>query len=149
VITAAMYALPELIEAAARTGHSELAAHAVDELAETTQPGGTDWGLGIEARSRALVSQGQTAEDLYREAIDRFGRTRLRSELARAHLLYGEWLRRENRRIDAREQLRTAHSMLDEIGMEAFAERARRELLATGKPPASEAPRPPVRAARS
>jgi DNA-binding CsgD family transcriptional regulator len=132
-VPAAMYALAELIEAAARTGDTELAARAVDELAETTQPGGTDWGLGMEARCRALVSQGPEAEDRYREAIDRFGRTRLRTELARAHLLYGEWLRRENRRADAREQLRTAYDLLSAIGMEAFAERARRELQATGE----------------
>ena len=127
------WALPELIEAAARTGNTRLAASAVDRLAEATQPGGTDWGLGIEARCRALVSEGQAAEELYREAIDRLGRTRLRPELARAHLLYGEWLRRENRRIDAREQLRAAHDLLSGIGMEAFAERARRELPATGE----------------
>ena len=102
-------------------------------LSETAQAGGTDWGLGIEARSRALLIEGQAADDLYRDAIDRLGRTRLRPELARAHLLYGEWLRRENRRADAREQVRTAHGLFDEIGMEAFAERARRELLATGE----------------
>jgi ATP/maltotriose-dependent transcriptional regulator MalT len=126
-------ALPELIEAAARTGNTELAADAIDRFAETTQPGGSDWGLGLEARCRALVSEGPAAEDRYREAIDRLGRTRLRPELARTHLLYGEWLRRENRRVDAREQLRTAHGMLDEIGMEAFAERAQRELRATGE----------------
>ncbi len=128
-----MWALPELIEAAARTGDTQRAARALDELTETTRPGGTDWGLGIEARCRALVSAGQAADGLHREAIDLLGRTRLRPELARAHLLYGEWLRRENRRTDAREQLRTAHAMLDEIGMEGFAERARRELLATGE----------------
>jgi DNA-binding CsgD family transcriptional regulator len=127
------FALPELVEAAARTGNTRLAAGAVDELAETTRPSGTDWGLGIEARCRALVSDGQAAEGLYREAIDRLGRTPLRPELARAHLLYGEWLRRENRRADAREQLRTAHDLLSAIGMEAFAERAGRELLATGE----------------
>jgi DNA-binding CsgD family transcriptional regulator len=132
-ISASLYALPELIEAAARTGNRRVAAGAADQLAQATQPGGTDWGLGVEARCRALVSQGQAAEDLYREAIDRLGRTPLRPELARAHLLYGEWLRRENRRTDAREQLRTAHGMLDEIGMEAFTERARRELRATGE----------------
>ena len=126
------WALPELAEAAARTGDRQLAASAVDQLVEATQPGGTDWGLGIAARCRALVSEGQAADGLYREAIDRLGRTRLRTELARAHLLYGEWLRRENRRTDAREQLRTAHDLLSAIGMEAFADRARRELLATG-----------------
>jgi DNA-binding CsgD family transcriptional regulator len=129
------FALPELVEAAARTGNRQLAASAVDQLAETTQPGGTNWGLGVEARCRALVSQGQAAEDLYLEAIERLGRTRLRPELARAYLLYGEWLRTENRRTDAREQLRIAHDLLWDIGMEAFAERARRELLAVGETP--------------
>jgi tetratricopeptide (TPR) repeat protein len=132
-ITVSSWALPELIEAAARTGNTQLAIGAVDELAETTRPGGTDWGLGIEARCRALVSEGPIAEDLYQEAIDRLARTRLRPELARAHLLYGEWLRRQNRRADAREQLRTAHHVLSDIGMDAFAERARRELAATGE----------------
>ena len=106
---------------------------ALARLAESTQAAGTDFGLGIEARSRALVSEGEAAEGCYREAIDRLGRTRLRPELARAHLLYGEWLRREGRRADAREQLRTAHEMLAAMGAEAFAERARRELLATGE----------------
>jgi ATP/maltotriose-dependent transcriptional regulator MalT len=127
------FAAPELVEAAARTGNTELAARAVDQLAEATRPGGSDWGLGVEARCRALVSQGQAADGLYREAIERLGRTRLRPELARAHLLYGEWLRRENRRTDAREQLRNAHDLLSDIGMDAFAERARRELAATGE----------------
>jgi DNA-binding CsgD family transcriptional regulator len=128
-----MWALPELIEAAARTGDTSIASDALTRLAQFTRAGGTDFGLGIEARSRALVSAGETAESLYGEAIDRLGRTRLRPELARAHLLYGEWLRRENRRADAREQLRTAHDTLAAIGMEAFAERARHELLATGE----------------
>jgi DNA-binding CsgD family transcriptional regulator len=127
------WALPELIEAAARTGDTRLAADALDQLVATTQPSGTDWALALEARCRALVSEGQAAEDLYREAIDRFGRTQLRSDLARAHLLYGEWLRAENRRADAREQLRTAYDLLSDIGMDAFAERARRELLAVGE----------------
>ena len=130
---ASMWALPELVEAAARCGKIETARDAVDRLAKTTQSAGTDFGLGMEARSRALVSDGDTAEALYREAVDRLKRTRLRPELARAHLLYGEWLRREGRRVEAREQLRTAHDMLATIGMEAFAERARRELLATGE----------------
>ena len=141
-------ALPDLVEAAARTGNTRLATGAVDRLAETTQPGGTDWGLGVEARSRALVSQGLAAEELYREAIDRLGRTRLRPDLARAHLLYGEWLRRENRRTDAREQLRTAHDQLSAIGMEAFAERARRELLATGETARKRTARPAVAASQ-
>jgi DNA-binding CsgD family transcriptional regulator len=128
-----MWALPELIEAGARSGDTRIAGDALARLAVITQAGGTDFGLGIEARSRALVSDPEAAEGLYREAIGRLGRTRLRPELARAHLLYGEWLRRENRRVDARAQLRTAHEMLDAMGMEAFAERARRELLATGE----------------
>jgi DNA-binding CsgD family transcriptional regulator len=129
---ASTWALPELVEAAARAGDMELARNALERLAGTTQPSGTDFALGIEARSRALLNDGTTAEQSYREAIERLGRTQLRPELARAHLLYGEWLRREGRRIDAREQLRTAHELLTSIGMQAFAERARRELLATG-----------------
>jgi DNA-binding CsgD family transcriptional regulator len=128
-----MWALPELVEAAARVGDTQLARESLDRLAETTQPAGTDFALGIEARSRALLSDGATAEELYREAIDRLGRTQLRPEFARAQLLYGEWLRRQGRRVDAREQLRTAHDLFAAIGMEAFAERARRELLATGE----------------
>src|SRR5580658_11037547 len=128
-----MWALPELVEAAARCGNSQLAAEALERLAETTRPGGTDFGLGIEARSRALVSEGPAAEGLYREAIDRLGRTQLRPELARAHLVYGEWLRRAGRRTDAREQLREAYEMLAMMGVEGFAERARRELVATGE----------------
>jgi DNA-binding CsgD family transcriptional regulator/tetratricopeptide (TPR) repeat protein len=128
-----MWALPELIEAAARLGETDVARKALDRLAEMTQPAGTDWGLGTEARSRALLSEGENADLLYREAIERLGRTGLRPELARAHLLYGEWLRREGRRSDAREQLRTAHHMFVAIGMEAFAERTRRELVATGE----------------
>jgi ATP/maltotriose-dependent transcriptional regulator MalT len=128
-----MWALPELVEAAARGGDTELARDALERLAETTQPCGTDFGLGIEARSRALLSDGAAADDLYCEAIDRLRRTQLRPELARAQLLYGEWLRREGQRIHAREQLRIAHDMFAAIGMEAFAERARIELLATGE----------------
>jgi hypothetical protein len=121
-----VWALPELVEAATRGGDAELARDALDRLAETTQPAGTDWALGIEARCRALLSEGAGAEDLYREAIDRLSRTRLRPELARAHLLYGEWLRRENRRVDARAPLGAAHDQFITIGMEAFAERARK-----------------------
>ena len=128
-----VWALPELVEAASRCGKGELAADAVERLAERTRAAGTDLALGIEARARALVSEGALAEELYREAVDRLGRCRLVLELARAHLLYGEWLRREQRRIDAREHLRTAHEMFVPMGAEAFAERARRELLATGE----------------
>ena len=128
-----MWALAELIEAASRTGQTRLAADALGRLAEATSVGQTDWGQGIYARSRALLSDGQDAEGFYREAVDRLSRTRLRPDLARAHLLYGEWLRREGRRADARAQLRTAYDMCAAIGMEAFAERARRELLATGE----------------
>jgi DNA-binding CsgD family transcriptional regulator len=127
------WARSELIEAAVRSGRIERAAAALEPLAEVTATAGTDWGLGIAARSRALLSEGETAERLYREAIERLGRTRLRPELARAHLLYGEWLRRDDRRVDARAQLRAAHDQLTSIGMEAFAERARKELLATGE----------------
>jgi ATP/maltotriose-dependent transcriptional regulator MalT len=128
-----MWALPELVEAAARAGDAELARDALRRLEATTQPSGTDFALGIEARSRALVSDGAAADDLYRNAIDRLSHTRLRPELARAHLLYGEWLRREQRRVDAREQLRAAYEQFTSIGMEAFAERARGDLLATGE----------------
>ncbi|MBO0873005.1 MAG: hypothetical protein J2P19_06390, partial [Pseudonocardia sp.] len=124
--------LPELIEAAARTGSAQLAEPYLERLAETTRATGTDWGLGVLARSQGLLSEGNAAEDAYREAVDRLSRTQLRPELARAHLVYGEWLRREGRRVDAREQLRTAHDMLTAIGIDAFAERARRELIATG-----------------
>jgi DNA-binding CsgD family transcriptional regulator len=127
------WVLPELVEAAARGGDAGLARDALDRLATTTGPCGTEFALGIEARCRALLSDGAAADELYREAIERLRRTRLRPELARAHLLYGEWLRRENRRVDARDQLRTAHEMLAAIGMEAFAERARKELQATGE----------------
>ena len=119
--------------AGAWCGEAEAAHDALGRLAESTQPCGTDLGLGIEARSRALLSDGTMADGLYREAIDRLSRTQLRPELARAQLLYGEWLRREGRRSDAREQLRTAHDLFLTIGMEAFAERTRRELVATGE----------------
>jgi ATP/maltotriose-dependent transcriptional regulator MalT len=102
-------------------------------LSERARVTPTEWALGIEARTRALLSNREAADSCYRESINHLGRTRMRAELARAHLLYGEWLRRENRRVDARAQLRTAHDMLDAMGMEAFAERARRELLATGE----------------
>jgi DNA-binding CsgD family transcriptional regulator len=126
------WALAELVEAGVRTGNAGLAAQAADRLVEATRPSGADWGLGIAARSKALASERSAAEPLYAEAIARLGRTPLRPELARAHLLYGEWLRREGRRVDAREQLRSAYEMLSDLGAEAFAERARRELAATG-----------------
>ena len=127
------WALPELVEAAMRAGDAGLARDALARLAETTQRAGTEFALGIEARSRALLTSGDRADRQYREAIERLGRTELRPELARAHLLYGEWLRREGQRVDAREQLRTGYDLFTTIGMEAFAERARRELLATGE----------------
>jgi DNA-binding CsgD family transcriptional regulator len=127
------WALSELIEAAVRSEDTARARGALERLAEATGAAETDWGLGIAARSRALLSEGEAAERLYQEAIERLGRTRLRPELARAHLLYGEWLRREKRRVDARAQLRAANDRFTSIGMEAFAERARKELQATGE----------------
>jgi DNA-binding CsgD family transcriptional regulator len=127
------WAAAELVEAALRSGHNDVAADALRRLAERTTPSGTDWARGVEARSRALLSEGETAERLYLVSIESLGNTRVRTELARAHLLYGEWLRRERRRVDARAQLRIAHDMLDTMGMAAFAERARRELQATGE----------------
>jgi DNA-binding CsgD family transcriptional regulator len=127
------WALVELVEAAVHAGMTETAVGAYRRLTEMTGSAGTEWALGLAARSRALLSDGDEAESGYREAIDRLGRTRIRVDLARAHLLYGEWLRRENRRADARSQLRTAHEMLDAMGLAAFAERARRELAATGE----------------
>jgi ATP/maltotriose-dependent transcriptional regulator MalT len=124
--------VPELIEAASKTGDVALLRTALEWLSERTRVTPSEWVLGIEARVRALLAEGDVADSLHRESIERLGRTRIRVELARAHLLYGEWLRRERRRVDAREQLRTAHDMLDAMGIQAFAERARRELLATG-----------------
>src|SRR6266581_5501609 len=126
------WSLTELVEAAVRSGQPARASDALQRLSETTRASGTDWALGTEARSRALLSEGETAENCYREAIERLGCTRMRPAVARAHLLYGEWLRRENRRRDARAELRTAHGLFTTMGIEAFAERARRELLATG-----------------
>ena len=127
------WGLVELIEAAARSGNAEVAVDALGRLAQSTAASGSDWALGVEARSRALLTEGEAAEPLYREALERLERTRVRVEFARAHLLYGEWLRRERRRLDAREQLRHAHELFTEFGMEAFAERARVELEATGE----------------
>jgi DNA-binding CsgD family transcriptional regulator len=130
------FVVPELAEAASRTGDQALVEAALDWLSERTEgtpvpP--TDWVLGIQARVRALLSDGDAADRLYRESIAHLGRTRVRVELARTHLLYGEWLRRQRRRLDAREQLRNAHDLLDTMGIQAFAERARRELQATGQ----------------
>jgi DNA-binding CsgD family transcriptional regulator len=127
------WSLVELIEAGVRSGAADASSAALDRLSERTQASGTDWALGIEAGSRALLSDGPDAERLYCEAVDRLGRTRGVVHVARARLLYGEWLRRENRRVDAREQLRAAHEMFSGIGAEGFAERARSELLATGE----------------
>jgi DNA-binding CsgD family transcriptional regulator len=125
-------ALAELVEAAVRCDKTDLCPGALEALTARTQLGGSDWALGVEASSRALVSQDATAEGLYQEAIDRLARTRMRLPLARAHLLFGEWLRRENRRVDARHQLRIAHDMFDDMGATSFAARARHELAATG-----------------
>ena len=130
---ASSLSLPELVEAAVRSDRPQVAADALERLSERTRAAGTEFALGIEARSRALMSEGAPAEGLYREAIELLGRTRMRVEVARAHLLYGEWLRRENRRVDAREQLRSAHEMFSSMGVDGFAERAARELLATGE----------------
>ena len=125
--------MPELIEAAVQCGEPRVAERALERLAESTTASGTDWGLGLEARSRALLTDGDAADGLYREAIERLKRTSNRLQLARAHLLYGEWLRRDRRRVDAREQLRTAVEMFFAMGTEAFAARAERELVATGE----------------
>lgn len=127
------WTLVEMVEAAVRSDDGATAARALLELEERATAAGSEWALGVLARSNALVSSGETAEAFYREAIDRLGRSAIAVHLARARLLYGEWLRRENRRLDAREQLRAAHDALQSIGANAFAERARRELVATGE----------------
>ncbi len=124
----------ELIEAASRAGMPDRAAGALRELTEPARAAGTDWALGILARCRALCSDdGEAAQAAFREAIERLGRTRMRGELARAHLLYGEWLRRQNRRVEGRRQLRTAHEMFSDMGAQAFAQRAARELAVSGE----------------
>ncbi len=135
-----VWALPELVEAARRCGRTDVATAAMERLAERTRAAGTDLALGIEARARALVSEDDAAEALYREAIDRLGRSRFAFDLARSHLLYGEWLRREHRRSDAREPLRAASDLFARMGAAAFADRARRELLATGETVRARAP---------
>jgi DNA-binding CsgD family transcriptional regulator/tetratricopeptide (TPR) repeat protein len=129
----ANWAAAELIEAATRCGMTEAATETFDWISTMTGASATAWALGVESRSRALLTDDASAELLYREAIDQFSRTRVRTELARVRLLYGEWLRRQGRRIDAREQLRAAHEMFTAMGAEAFAERARHELIATGE----------------
>ena len=127
------WALYELVEAAARSDQHERARAAADQLSQLAAASASDWARGAAARSLALVSGGRAAEEAYREAIELLGRTRMATHLARARLVYGEWLRREKRRIDARDQLRSAFDALASMGAEAFAERARRELLATGE----------------
>jgi DNA-binding CsgD family transcriptional regulator len=141
----ANWAAAELVEAATRMRVPERAVDALHRLSEAGRASGTDWALGVGARSRALMTDGDNAEALYREAIDRLGRTRLRVDLARAHLLYGEWLRRAHRRIDARGQLRTAHQMLTAIGVDGFADRAARELRATGERVSKRTSEPPAK----
>ena len=125
--------LHELVEAAVRCGHPEAASEPMERLSESAQASGTDWALGIEARSRALLATGASVESFSLEAIERLDRSPVRSEAARAHLLFGEWLRRENRRIDARQHLRIAYAEFGAMGMDAFADRAGRELIATGE----------------
>jgi DNA-binding CsgD family transcriptional regulator len=130
---ASAWAMVELIEAAARLGNPEAAREAAGRFADIAHAAGTDWALGVHARSCALLSTGATAEEHYREALGRLGQCIMRVDLARAHLLYGEWLHREKRRAEARDQLRAAHGLFMSIGMESFAERAREELLAVGE----------------
>jgi DNA-binding CsgD family transcriptional regulator len=129
----AIWTLTELIEAAVRSGQLHLAGGALELFVEKTHASGTEWALGIEARCRALLTEGDEADGLYREAIERLGRTSVRVQIARTHLLYGEWLRRERRRLDPREQLRTALEMFTSFGTEAFSGRAEHEPLATGE----------------
>src|SRR3954452_2406221 len=126
-------AVAELVEAAARVGEYVIAKRGLERLTLTTRPSGSDWALGVEARSRALISEGDVAGQLYEEGIEPLRRTRVRVQLARSHLVYGEWLRRERRRVDAREQLRNALELFTSTGTEAFAGHAERELLATGE----------------
>ena len=132
-IVTASWALYELAEAASRCGRPDVARHAADRLSERAIASGTPWAMGCELRSRALVEDGEAADDLYRQAIEWLAPSRMLWYLARARLSYGEWLRRQNRRVDAREQLRDAYDMFASMGAEGFADRARRELLATGE----------------
>jgi DNA-binding CsgD family transcriptional regulator len=137
-----LWSVPELVEAAVRNEDSERAAAALDRLMTAADVSGTDWARGLVARSRALLSEDSEADPLYREAISRLSRTRARVDLARAHLVYGEWLRRQKRRLDAREHLRIAHEMFAANGLDGFAERCARELRATGGTPAPTADQP-------
>jgi DNA-binding CsgD family transcriptional regulator len=132
-VTICTQGLAELIEAAARAGATERAADALARLTQMTEASGTDWAAGVRARSQALLSHDDAAETLYRAAIERLGRTRIRPQLARAHLVYGEWLRRQSRRMDARRELLQAYETFTDMGMDAFSERTRRELAATGQ----------------
>lgn len=141
-LTHSNLALPELVEAASRAGQPERAAVALEQLSARALATGTPWALGLAARSRALTSTGPAAEEHYREAIERLRGCRIATHLARTHLVYGEWLRRDGRRQAAREQLRTAHEMLSDMGAEAFAGRAARELRATGEHPRSRTAQP-------
>jgi DNA-binding CsgD family transcriptional regulator len=140
-LVVASFSLPELIEGAVRGRHRHVAVDALDRLAERAIASGTNWAMGTLARSRALLAQGDDAEQLYLEAIERLGASRARPQLARAHLLYGEWLRRRRRRRDAREHLRRSESMFVTLGADAFAARARSELRATGETQAARGPR--------
>jgi DNA-binding CsgD family transcriptional regulator len=127
------WGLVEVVEAGARSGRLDVAEAALVRLTRDTDAAATDWALGVQQRCRALLSDGTAADELYRAAIERLGRTRAAMETARARLLYGEWLRREGRRADARTQLRMAHALFARFGAQAFAERALRELRATGE----------------
>jgi DNA-binding CsgD family transcriptional regulator len=132
-VVAENWGLSELVEPATRCGRIDLAADALDRLATRAQATGTDWARGVETRARALLAEGADADRWFRTAVDHLGRTRVRAELARTHLLYGEWLRREGRRLDARAELNVAHKLFTSMGMEAFTQRADRELVATGE----------------
>ena len=135
-------ALPELVEAAVRADRPQHAVAAMEQLSSRAQAGGSRWALGLVARSRALTTVGPAAEELYREAIDHLGHSRMAAHLARTHLVYGECLRRGGHRQAARRQLRTAHDMLSGMGADAFAARAARELRATGEHPRSRSAQP-------
>jgi DNA-binding CsgD family transcriptional regulator len=132
-VVTASWALPELVEAASRCGRTQVATDAVDRLSERALASGTNWAKGTLARARALIEDSEDAEKYHRQAIELLGHTRMRAQLARARLCYGEWLRRQNRRVDARDQLRQAHDTLAKMGADGFAQRAGRELLATGE----------------